>query len=202
MLFPLSARPAVFNLRSQETPNRKNGQCRRRRARRRYGNQLAAPLERIDLAPGGGKGGFDRGLGMFVAAIVRRQAIDHDILVRRHCNPEVDRKAGAVTVFVARRDDGDAAADDAMVVLLQKRRFAFDHGAHIVGRIESFKSYLQRNLHDYPSPSPKTLYWIFVVAAYFFSALFAGRKVLRPGDRFTKPRYRKAMVIPATPSET
>jgi hypothetical protein len=98
--------------------------------------------EIIDLASGGGKRFSDRRLHMFVPAVVRRRVIDNDVFVRWNCQRDVDLEAGAVTVFMARRDHSHATSDDVTIVLFQSFDFAFDRSARSLRRIASFKSHL------------------------------------------------------------
>jgi hypothetical protein len=106
--------------------------------------------EIVELTSGCGKRVFDRYLNMLmcVSFVVRRVVIDYDAFVRWHCKRDMDIEAAAVTVFVARCDHSDAASNDVAIVLFQPLYFAFDGNAHSLRRIGSFKSHLQRDLHD------------------------------------------------------
>jgi hypothetical protein len=57
-------------------------------------------------------------------------------------------EAPAVTVFVAGCYHCYAASDDMAIVLFQPLYFTFDRGSRTLRRIGSFKSHLQRDLHD------------------------------------------------------
>ena len=102
------------------------------------------------MTSGSGKRVFDRRLNMLmrVSFVVRRVVTDYDAFVRWHCKRDMDIEAAAVTVFVAMCDDSDAASNDVAIVLFQPLYFAFDGNAHSLRRIGSFKSQLQRDLHD------------------------------------------------------
>ena len=85
---------------------------------------------------------------MLVPAVVRRLAIDDDVLVRGQCERDVHMKTSAVAVFVTRRDHGHATSDDVVIVLFQPFHFMRDRGSNALGRIRSLKCDLQRDLHD------------------------------------------------------
>jgi hypothetical protein len=104
--------------------------------------------EIVDLASGGGERVFDRHLNMLVPLVVGRRMIDDDVFVRWNCKRDVDMEAAAVTVFVAGCDHGYAASNDMAIGLFQPLYFTFDRSARSLGRIGSFKSHLQRDLHD------------------------------------------------------
>jgi hypothetical protein len=104
--------------------------------------------EIIELASGGSKRVFDRHLNMFVPLVVRRRTIDYDGFVRWNGKRDVDMEARAVMVFVARRDYSYPTSNDVAIALFQSLYFTFDRSAHGLRRIGSFKSHLQRDLHD------------------------------------------------------
>jgi hypothetical protein len=103
--------------------------------------------EIIDLASSGSECVFDRHLNMFEPVIGRR-VIDNDGFVRRNCKRDVDMEDIAVTVFVARCNHNYAASNDMAIVFFQPLNFSLDRSARSLRRIGSFKSYLQRDLHD------------------------------------------------------
>ena len=58
----------------------------------------------------------DRHLGMFVSRIAGPGLVDDDIFVRRHRQPDVDLKSGAMAMLLARRDHVDAATGNSVIV--------------------------------------------------------------------------------------
>jgi hypothetical protein len=87
------------------------------------------PRAIVYLPSSGGKRILDRNLDMFVSCIVRWRVVDHDAFVWRNREPDVNLKAGAMTMLVTRCDHSYATPYDAMVVLLQPSYLMFDHGA-------------------------------------------------------------------------
>jgi hypothetical protein len=104
--------------------------------------------EIIDLPPSGGERILDGCLNMLMPYIFRRRVVDENVFVRRNCKPDMDLKPGAVTVLVTRRDDSDAASDDAMIVFLQPIYLMIDYGAHSLRRLNSFERHFQWDLQD------------------------------------------------------
>jgi hypothetical protein len=102
----------------------------------------------VELATGGSECIFDCNFNMFVPAGIRRRVIDYDIFVRWNCYRDVDMEAAAVAVLMARCDHSHAASNDVMIVLFQPVYFTLNRNAHGLRRLGSFKSQLQRNLHN------------------------------------------------------
>jgi hypothetical protein len=102
----------------------------------------------VELATGGSECIFDRSFNMFVPVVVRRRVIDYNIFVRRNCNRDVDVEAATVAVLMAGCDHGHAASNDLVIVLFKSLYFTLNSNAHCFRRIGSFKSQLQRDLHD------------------------------------------------------
>jgi hypothetical protein len=56
---------------------------------------------------------------MFVPRVVNMRMIDDDIFVRRKRNPNMDLESGAMTMLMARRNNGYATSRDAPIVSFQ-----------------------------------------------------------------------------------
>jgi hypothetical protein len=86
---------------------------------------------------------------MLVPAVVRRLAIDDDVLVRRQCERNMHMKTAAVAVFVTRRDHSHTTSDDVVIVLFEPFNFMRDRGPNDLGSVRSLKCDLQWDLHDF-----------------------------------------------------
>jgi len=73
--------------------------------------------------------------------------IHNDVLVRRQGEPDVDLKAGAVPMFVARGDHRHAACRDAMIVRFEALDFIQYLSAGGIRGFRTFESDLRVNLH-------------------------------------------------------
>ena len=74
--------------------------------------------ELVELAASRGKCIFNRDLDMFVSRVVGWRMVNYDVFVRRKRQPDMDRKPSAVTVLLTRRDPGNPASNEVMIVLL------------------------------------------------------------------------------------
>jgi hypothetical protein len=111
------------------------------------------PRAIVYLPASGGKRILDRNLDMLVSSTVRWRVVDHDAFVWRNREPDVNLKAGAMTMLVTRCGHSYATPDDTMVVLLQPSYLMFDHGARRLWRLASLESHLQWELHNNLSSS-------------------------------------------------
>ena len=63
----------------------------------------------IDLAPGGRERVLDRDFGVLVPFVILRGVADHDVVLGRHRQQDMDLKPGAVAMMIARSDHRDPA---------------------------------------------------------------------------------------------
>src|SRR5665213_2477517 len=83
--------------------------------------RLSRPSNRkcVNLTTRSRESVLDRDLNVFVSCVVDRRMIDHDALVRRNRQPNVNLESGAMTMLVAWCDNGYATSRDALIVDFQ-----------------------------------------------------------------------------------
>src|SRR6476659_8726252 len=80
---------------------------------------VRASAQSLDLVSRGRERVLDRDLDVHVAWVIGRLVADHDVLVGRNRQPNVYTIDGTVAVLRARRDDGNTAPDNVVLVFLQ-----------------------------------------------------------------------------------
>jgi hypothetical protein len=100
-------------------------------------------LEFVELTPGSREGILDRDLGMCVPIIIRGRVADHDVVVGRQRQKDMNLKAYPVSMAVARTDDGYPARGNAMIVLFKPLEFTLDAFTHRIRRLAFLESDLK-----------------------------------------------------------
>jgi hypothetical protein len=102
----------------------------------------------IDLPSSGGECTLDSVNHVFMRLACGWGAIDYDILVRRKRDPDFNREAGPMMVFVTGRDHRYTTPNDVVIVLFQTLNLASNRDVRSLRRLSSFKIHLKRNLHN------------------------------------------------------
>jgi len=86
----------------------------------------------IDLASGGRESILDRDFSVLVAPVIQRGVTNHDVIIWRYRQQDVDLEACSVPMVIARSDYGYPAGGDAMIVCFEPLEFTLNARAHCI----------------------------------------------------------------------
>jgi hypothetical protein len=101
----------------------------------------------IDLAPGGRERVLDRDFGVLVPFVILRGVADHDVVLGRHRQQDMDLETCPVPMVVARPNHGHPAGSNATIVRLEPLELSLNARPNWIRWLASLERDLKGNLH-------------------------------------------------------